>query len=222
MRQVIINFHGIGQPLRLQEPGEAAYWVSEEMFHDIVALAAELRKGVDTQFTFDDGNLSDLTIAAEPLAAAGYSAEVFVLSARIDTPGSLGVDDIRRLMSIGHQIGTHGANHVDWTGLDAAGETREFVEARDRLAGICGHAITSAAIPFGRYNARVLRTLRVHGYDRVLSSDGGGWTAGQSPIPRTSMRHNMTIDDVRNLLLGIEPRSRKIHRRLSMAIKRRV
>ena len=60
MRRVILNFHGIGEPARALEAGEAAYWVSPGIFADTISLAVSLADRVETGFTFDDGNASDL------------------------------------------------------------------------------------------------------------------------------------------------------------------
>lgn len=71
-------------------------------------------------------------------------------------PGSLGETEILTLQEMGHTIGSHGWDHIDWTRLDAAGRTREIDGAKTRLSEICGRPVEAASIPFGRYNARVL------------------------------------------------------------------
>lgn len=126
MRQVIVNFHGLGTPERTLEAGEANYWVSPDLFAQTLDLADRLRTQVSTTFTFDDGNLSDLTIGAEALARYGIKAQFFILSARVDQPGSLARSDIQQLQKMGHSIGTHGADHVDWKALDGIGMVREL------------------------------------------------------------------------------------------------
>ncbi|MEM9969482.1 MAG: polysaccharide deacetylase family protein [Pseudomonadota bacterium] len=216
-----MNFHGIGEPGRAMEDGEADYWVTPEFFAECLALARTYAGRVETTFTFDDGNTSDRTIAAEPLARAGFSAIMFPLSDRLDTPGSLGAADLAALQRLGHRIGSHGAAHVDWTALDTAGEAREWTQARERLADAAGGVVTEAAIPFGRYDARVLKGLRAAGYSRVYSSDGGAWRAGDWPVPRTSPRADMTPDDIQNILLGRESLKARLRRRVSRAVKAR-
>lgn len=220
MRQVILNFHGIGKPGRALETGEAAYWVTPEIFSESVALARSLSDRVATTFTFDDGNASDISIAATPLAEAGFSALFFPLAGRLGQLGSLDATELQALIDLGHQIGSHGADHVDWTTLDAAGEAREWRTARDQIAAAAA-PVTSAAIPFGRYNARVLRGLRAAGYERVYSSDGGAWRTGDWPVPRTSLRADMTVLDVENILLGRESSVVSVRRRISRFLKAR-
>ncbi|MGH1420064.1 MAG: polysaccharide deacetylase family protein [Hyphomicrobiaceae bacterium] len=222
MRQVIFNFHGIGAPKREMEDGESQYWISVDFFDEILALASKMRDTVKTSFTFDDGNSSDLEIAAPRLSTVGISAEFFVLSGRLKQDGALSRKNIVELQEMGHLIGNHGADHVDWTALDEAGLTRELKTARQVLEDICRHPISSAAIPFGRYNGKVVRALKTCGYDRVYSSDGGAHTDTQYPCPRTSLTHDMTPGDVENILLGREPLKRNLRRRATMLVKRLV
>ena len=221
MRQVILNFHGIGEPGRALEDGEAGYWVTPEFFAESLALAQKYADRVQTTFTFDDGNTSDRASAAEPLARAGYSAVIFPLSDRLDTPGSLGAAALAALQKLGHRIGSHGAAHVDWTALDGDGEAREWVAARDCLAEAAGAPVTEAAIPFGRYNARVLNGLREAGYTRIYSSDGGDWRTGDWPVARTSPRADMSLGDIENILLGRESLKARLRRKVSRAVKAR-
>lgn len=221
MRHVILNFHGLGTPVRTLEKGEAAYWVSEDTFAHTLALADSLSPDIETHFTFDDGNLSDFEIAAPLLAAQGRTAQFFVLSDRIGQPGSLSVSAIRSLQEAGHSIGSHGAAHVDWKTLDAAGQAREMDAARAIIAEITGTPVTAAAIPFGRYDKGVLTALRTRGYTHVYSSDGGAWRNDHAPIPRTSPRSDMTLADIEAVLVGREGLAKRARRHLARAVKRR-
>ncbi len=220
MRQVILNIHGIGIPGRPLEKGEQPYWIRSEQFSEILDLCKSLSDRVNVNFTFDDGNASDLAIGADLLAGHGIKAAFFVLADRIGTPGSLSETDIAALLSMGHEIGSHGAAHLDWTMLDDAGLGRELDEARRHIENVAGRRILAAGIPFGQYNARVLRELRLRRYDRVYSSDGGPWRTGQFPIPRSSVRGAMSLPEIEAILLGQESFTSSLRRIVSRAKKR--
>lgn len=218
MRQVIFNIHGIGIPKRDLQPDEAPYWITLEFFAETVALARDSAHQV--AFTFDDGNLSDLEIGAPVLNEAGMTAQFFVLAGRVGMPGSLGETEIRILQEMGHEIGSHGWDHVDWTGLDAAGRTREIDEAKTRLSEICGRPIEAASIPFGRYNAGVLKVLRQASFTTAYSSDGGAVRGRPFPVPRTSLTGNMTRADLEAILEGRESLKRRLRRAVTTRLKR--
>lgn len=223
MRQVILNFHGIGQPARPLEPGEARYWVSEDLFEETLRIAKRHEDRARVDITFDDGNLSDIAIGLPVLARHDRLATFFVLADRIGQPGSLGQEDMRALIAAGHRIGTHGAAHVDWRAIDSGGLEHELGRGtRDKIATAAGQPVREAAIPFGRYNARVLRALSRHGYERVYSSDGGAWRRGQWLIARTSPRAEMTPRDIEGIILGHEPVARRLRRVVARGVKRLV
>lgn len=214
---LILNFHGVGQPARALEPGEAAYWISVDQFHAIIEEVHKTPRRVG--ITFDDGNASDLEICAPILANAGLSATIFVLAGRLGQPGSLSAPHLLQLQEMGFAIGTHGHDHSDWRRLDGAGERRELIEARDIIAAACGRPVLEAAIPFGSYDRRVLSLLRRHGYKRIYSSDGGlagdGWL-----VPRTSVRADMSLARIREVLSGQERALRRLRRRAAILRKR--
>lgn len=221
MRKVILNFHGLGTPARALEPGEAPYWVAPELLETALDIADRLAGEVQVDITFDDGNASDLELGAPILEAHGRSATFFVLADRIDMSGSLSTGDIRALVAAGHRIGSHGSAHVSWKGQDPSGLDHELGrEVRDRIAEAAGAPVTEAAIPFGTYNARVLRALRNHGYEMAYSSDGGAWRDGQFPCPRTSVRDGMDAADIEALLLGREPFRARLRRPLARVFKK--
>jgi peptidoglycan/xylan/chitin deacetylase (PgdA/CDA1 family) len=217
--EYILNFHGIGAPDRPFDPGEQPYWISARLFGEIVALIAPAVRAGRVGVTFDDGNKSDAAIALPVLREAGVPATFFVLAGRVGAPGFLARDDIAALEAAGMAIGSHGFDHVDWRKLDAPGRRRELIEARATLRTLCAGGVTTAAIPFGAYDRAVLGHLKAAGYDAAYTSDGG--RAGRGPVfARTSVRGDMTPDDIRLLLSGHENPLRRLRRTAAILRKR--
>lgn len=220
MRHIVLNFHGIGERPKEREPGESAFWLTANFYSEILDLLVQTRGKLRAEVTFDDGNASDILIGAEGLARHGMVATFFVLSDRIGTPECLSEQDIAALVKMGHRIGTHGAAHLDWTSQDANGFERELSLARKAISAAAGQPVNVAAIPFGRYNRRVLGELRNRNYEMVYCSDGGPVLSPRLPLPRTSVRSDMTIRTLETLLNGTDPIQRQIRRRLSRMKKR--
>ncbi|MBW9113736.1 polysaccharide deacetylase family protein [Rhizobium cauense] len=201
----IVNFHGIGAPLRPLEPGETDYWLGRERFQTILDLIADHPNRENIQITFDDGNTSDLLIAAPELKNRGLSAEFFVLTGRIGQHGSLDIDDIRTLLGMGMRIGSHGVDHQDWTKLPASILAYELETSRERLTEICEADIRTASLPFGWYNNSVLLELKRCGYTTAYSSSGGNARVADFLKPRTSVRADTTDITVNSVLAGQTP-----------------
>lgn len=201
----IINFHGVGEPLRGLEPGEADYWLSIDRFRAILDLIVDHPTRDSIHITFDDGNISDLSIAAPELLRRGLDAEFFVLTGRIGKQGSLNSNDIRTLIEMGMRIGSHGVDHQDWTRLSAATLTYELETSRQRLEEICQADVRTASLPFGWYNTGVLSGLRRSGYITAYSSSGGSAMAANFLKPRNSIRVDTTNITVNSVLAGQIP-----------------
>lgn len=196
----IVNYHGVGSALRDYEPGEAPFWLTEDEFDaSLEAVRIALRKR-RVMLTFDDGNLSDYTIAAPALVRRGLTACFFVVAGRLGSRGFMGGSHLRQLVAEGFEIGSHGLGHVDWTQLDAAALAREVQDSKAILEDTIGHVVRRAAIPFGRYDRRVLQALRDVGYDEVLSSDGGPRLTAAWPVPRRSIREGISAADLPRLI----------------------
>ncbi|HEY6630832.1 MAG TPA: polysaccharide deacetylase family protein [Rhizobiaceae bacterium] len=215
----IVNFHGIGAPARQLDPGEAEYWISEDRFRNVLDRIAGHGDRDCLLITFDDGNLSDLSIAAPELLQRGLVAEFFVLTGRLGTPGSLAAGDVRLLTHMGMRIGSHGISHRDWTSLPAGELDDELRESKEVLEAISRGPIRSAAIPFGRYNASVLATLRRAGYESAYSTDGGSMGTTGFLRPRTSIRHDTDDAALERILSGRMPAWNRLRRAAAMTIK---
>lgn len=215
----ILIFHGVGEPGRALEPGEARYWLGVDRFRAALDRIAAHPDRQRLSITFDDGNDSDLLIAAPELQRRGLEAEFFVLSGRIGQAGSLDASQIQDLMQMGMRIGSHGVAHSDWSSLSTHELRDELATSKEALEAICGVPVRSAAIPFGRYNAAVLRALREAGYAVAYSSDGGSATAAAFLHPRTSLRRDTTDSILENILSGTMPPWKRLRRFAGMAAR---
>jgi len=219
MKQTAIGliFHGIGLPQRDLEPGEAPYWISTDRFERILdQLQGTFRPDL-IRLSFDDGNASDHDIALPRLLARGLKADFFVLVGRIGQEGSLSADQVRALRAAGMAIGSHGIAHLDWRQLDGPALEAELAESRAALGALLAYPVTAAGIPFGAYNARVLRALRRAGYAVAYSSDRGRMQLDAFLRPRTSVWAQMNDLELTAVLANRISLGKRIRRTIGMA-----
>jgi peptidoglycan/xylan/chitin deacetylase (PgdA/CDA1 family) len=214
---VNLCFHGIGEPAREPEPGEDVYWISTDLYHRVLDLAADEPQ---VRISFDDGNASDVEIGLPGLVQRGLTATFFVLAGRLGQPGSLSADDVRALAATGMRIGSHGMDHRPWRGLDDRELDRELIEARDQLSAAAAAPVDQAALPLGRYDRRVLRRVRRLGYAGLHTSDRT-WARDDAWLqPRFSLRRGDTVDSVRREMLTRASPAHRAHRAAVIAAKR--
>jgi peptidoglycan/xylan/chitin deacetylase (PgdA/CDA1 family) len=211
-------FHGIGTCVVEREPGEARYWMGEDLF---LRLLDRVQGRPDVELSFDDGNKTDVEIALHALRERGLQATFFPIVGRLDDPASLDPSDLRELRDNGMQIGSHGWRHVPWRKLPDAEARREFVDARLALEEASGVRITAAACPLGRYDRRSLQRLKRAGYRVVYTSDRfparpSSWLQARYSVTAVDTMDSLTrvltgrpsLQDVRNLLVSTVKRMR--------------
>lgn len=221
MKQRILEFHGIGEPARALDAGEDAYWLSIPQFEtalDLVAAASSEKNPI--VLTFDDGNRSDYDIALPRLLDRGLSASFFVLSGRLQRPCSLNPAHIAEMVSAGMRIGLHGAHHVSWRDCSEPDLDEETCTARAKISAAAERPVSDVAIPFGRYNGRVIRRLKREKFTTVYTSDGG--TAGASSWikPRLAVKRDTTPEMLAAMLSGTDSATKRGVRASKMLIKR--
>lgn len=184
VRAINLTFHGVGDPPRALDPGEADVWISKERFLALLDAAADRD---DVRITFDDGNLSDINHALPAVRARGLEATFFVVVGRLGTPGFVDPSGVHELVAAGMRIGSHGMTHRPWRGLDERARNEELVRAKALLEEVIGQPVTEAACPFGSYDRRAIASLRSAGYHRVYTSDRGTSRPNNFLQPRNSI-----------------------------------
>lgn len=213
------NFHGIGQPGPEIPANERPYWISIAAFEAFLDIFMAYRDRRRILITFDDGNRSDIEIAAPLLAKHRLNARFFVLTGRLEHPDYLSKQNIRDLRDMGFVIGSHGINHVDWVQQDTLGLDHELFQSRAVLEELLDQPVTEAAIPFGSYRRRVLRGLRTNGYTVAWSSDGSATALRGFLRPRLSIRNDTEPGAITRLLDSGEGFRCRWHQKLSVARK---
>ena len=215
-----IIFHGIGTPKRALEQDEAPYWISEDQFCRVLDMIAALPDPNQIRISFDDSNISDIEVGLPELTERGLMADFFVLTGRIGQAGSLDASDIVTLQNQGMTIGSHGVDHMNWSTLPADKLHHELTASRATLEQICGQTVATAGIPFGGYNAAVLKALRQTGYNCAYSSDCGTMDPNAFLRPRASVQGKMSDADFRALIAGHLSIKRRMRRFIGMTRKR--
>jgi peptidoglycan/xylan/chitin deacetylase (PgdA/CDA1 family) len=187
-----LTLHGVGPlPSRPVDEAERRFWTRADVLSRLLDL---MQTDPNLEISFDDGNVSDLYVAAPMLAKRGLSATFFVLTGRMGERDFLSGEEIRALDALGMTIGSHGINHPRYTTLNDAKLDEELLRSRARLEDLLGKPVRRFAFPYGDFDARTLRRSLESGYDLVFTASGGLASAAMRVVPRTSIE-NDTIPD---------------------------
>jgi hypothetical protein len=71
MKELVLSFHGLGEPPQGVGSEEIAYWISTSSFARLLDCAPDFQQaGPRITITFDDGNSSDALLAFPELLSA--------------------------------------------------------------------------------------------------------------------------------------------------------
>lgn len=180
-------------------------------WHTVLSDAADAQRGARALvISFDDGDLSNRTVALPALLARGMVAEFFITSDFIGQPGMLTAADVRALADAGMGIGGHGRSHAFLEDLDADALAAELRESRARLSAIIGRPVTSMALPGGRGGDREHAAALDAGYRSLYGSVPGINRGARDDTwrQRIAVTRGTAVDDVLAMVnwRGLRPR----------------
>jgi peptidoglycan/xylan/chitin deacetylase (PgdA/CDA1 family) len=191
----------------LQAQGYAGI-TATELCHQ---LDAQLLPAKAVAFTFDDGYLSLLTLAAPLLRKYGFSATLFLTTGFVgdpdfsaapafarDVPPSdrpLTWAEVKALQGMGWDIQAHSHRHRPHAELAPAELAAEMQESRRCIAEQMGQAPHLYAFPYGSYSRHALAQLPRLGYTTGFSVHSGQATPGSDRrrMPRLEMNSHCTL-----------------------------
>jgi len=215
----VLMYHGIArdaaQPV---PPDERKYWVTAAQLREYllciqdagyrVTRLSELWKSPvkpdhpqrTVALSFDDGRASDYEIAFPLLLEAHATAEFFVNTANIGTPGFLGWEQITEMQRAGMSFQSHGHEHVDLSRLTTHELVSQVRESRRRLEDGLSTRVQFLAAPYGLFDRRVLDAAREQGFDALCTSHAWPARWGAQTIGRVAIYRHTQAREFRRIV----------------------
>jgi len=145
--------------------------------------------------SFDDGNLTDYTIAFPLLKKFGFKATFFLSSDFIDKPGYLKKSDIVRMSQEGMEFGSHGKTHKFLSTLKEEELKLELLQSKNVLEKIIGKEVNLLSLPGGYHSSKVKRIALKLGFKGICTSEFGFNENNTDPfeLKRVSLRYGNSL-----------------------------
>jgi peptidoglycan/xylan/chitin deacetylase (PgdA/CDA1 family) len=211
------------QPCGLSEPGELLYVLSVAVFRQQMKLLSD--EGFSTVFiedliaterwpekavilTFDDGHVSNFTLALPILEEFGFKGLFFITTDWVGKQGYMSEDQINELSRRKMSIGGHSHTHPFLNELGSLEAFHELQIPHEFLSRIIGNSITAYSLPGGRRPKAIESMAEVLGYKTIYTSLPGFFKPSTNPflIPRTALKRGMGLEDLRRIIY-IDPLS---------------
>ncbi|MGA3127605.1 MAG: polysaccharide deacetylase family protein [Candidatus Korobacteraceae bacterium] len=159
---------------------------------DLPALAGGCG-GRSVVLTFDDGLLGHYERAFPALLERGMTATFFVNTALAGSPGYLSWDQMREMSEAGMTFGSHGREHIDYSGMEAAKARRELSRSRAELEEGLGKAVFNFSAPYGSLSRGLIAGARDAGFSWICSSHPWVASAESALVPRLAIFHDTDV-----------------------------
>lgn len=165
----ILTYHEV-EP----EKSNYLYAVTAQQLNDHLGLIAARKKRQQdaTEVTFDDGHVSNFSVAEPLLDKHGLKATFFITVGRPGVnPKTMAWTEMRELARRGHSVQSHGWSHKFLVHCSSTELREELSRSKNILEDHLGAPVDSISMPGGRWNTKVLRAAAEIGYRRVYTSD---------------------------------------------------
>jgi len=113
-------------------------------------------------FTFDDGYASHYEVVVPLLIRYRYTGTFFVTTDFVGRNGYATWEQLRKMVFLGMEIGSHGRRHVS---LTSTGDlVTEVADSRTILEKVIGQEITGFCYPYGHLDALAVDAVHAAGY----------------------------------------------------------
>lgn len=171
MGKVVLMYHDIvteaDKSSGFQNKSAFQYKVLASKFEEQVKILEEK----DVEFTFDDGGVSFISMAAPILERYRRRGLFFVSTDYIGTDGFLSEEQIQELDRRGHTIGSHSCSHPhNMSQLSSLEIVHEWSDSIKKLETILGHKVSVASIPNGYTSKTVVQCATQCGIKDLYTS----------------------------------------------------
>lgn len=154
--------------------------------------------------TFDDGYASHFDAVVPLLVRHRFTGTFFIAVDLVGRPGYMTWEQLRKLVFLGMEIGSHGLSHRPLTEMSADALRRELDESKRLLEERLGIRVHAMSAPRGFWNRQVAKATAAAGYDTVWVSTIGtnGPETNPSALRRVVVRQPFSADRVLSMVEG--------------------
>jgi len=157
--------------------------------------------------TFDDGYASHFEVVVPLLLRYHFSGTFFIAPLLVGKPGYVTWEQLRKLVFLGMEIGSHGLSHEPLTTLSGERLQRELTQSKRTLETQLGITVRAIAAPRGFWNRAIADAVQQTGYEAAWVSTIGtnGPETNALALRRVVVRWPFSSQRVVSMVEGWQP-----------------
>ncbi len=167
-----------------------------DIFKQLLELVSNSSSKYNYIITFDDGNLSDYTLAFKELQNKELNGIFFIVPEWINKKNHLTWSNVKEMSKYGMVFGSHSLSHPKFNNLSSDQCDIELMESKSIIEDQIGVDVKNFAFPFGIYNNMSVRQAINAGYKNIFTSKHGIYQDNEILRPRNSLNLNTTYNDI--------------------------
>lgn len=170
--------------------------VTLQKMYQMVAQGEDVSKTV--VLTFDDGYDDNYVHALPILQKYGFTGTFFIISGKIGQAEYMTQDQIKKLVSVGNEIGSHTVNHLDLATLPATNLKSEVEDSKSTLEKLIGEPVVSFCYPSGKFSPDVEKAVAAAGYKIAVTTQKGAPFLTNNPfeVPRYRINPSTSLNSI--------------------------
>ena len=227
MRVIALTFHDVvDESNESSSKGDAFYRVTVDELEQLLSQLRRLgyqtissrefrawQQGVgklperSVVLTFDDGYVSHFELVVPLLLRYKFSGIFFVPVELVGRPGYMNWEQLRKLVFLGMEVGSHGMAHQALTSLSPKQLDNELATSKRILEQRLGLPVRAIAAPGGFWNHAVAEAVKHAGYEAAWVSTVGtnGKETNSLALRRVVVRWPFSADRIVAMVEGWQP-----------------
>lgn len=205
----ILEYHDIAENEILQKNFHSPYIISIEKFYRQIKSLKDLgfktitidqllkgdRDEKSIVLTFDDGHISNFTIALPILEKFKFVGTFFVASDLIGKNTYISKRNLQEMYQKGMEIGSHSLSHSNLVSLNNHEMYKEIKASREILLSLIKGPVNHFSVPYGFYNKIMVRSALYAGYKSFVTEKWGFYKIRNKEtikiIPRFTIKRDL-------------------------------
>jgi peptidoglycan/xylan/chitin deacetylase (PgdA/CDA1 family) len=216
-RVAILEYHDLGERLSrlrdfhspyvfsLGEFKEHMEWLSRKQYATLLIddLFSNNIPEKSVVLTFDDGHISNYTLAFPVLTKFKIAATFFIVPMFIGKDNYLSKDQIHEMTKYGMRFESHSLTHPYMPSLNRQEIVREVRDSKLRLENILGDEIRHFSVPYGFYTKYLIQCVKENGYLSLVTENFGYYKHKDGSfqvLPRFAVKSHFNLKNLQNVL----------------------